>query len=351
MGISATPAPGNGVSRVEFYAGTGLLASDNSAPYEFNWTGVAAGRYTVSARTVATNGARATSVLADITVNPGDSIRGRVVDRNGAPVSGLTVTLSGSQAANTLTDSSGDYRFSNLSAGGNYTVTPTNTAFDSFTPRSVTGLSGQATLDFNGTLRTYTISGRVVSANGSASLTETLLTLTGTSGFPTQTTLSLADGTYSFTNVPAAGNYTINATKNSEPAGISAFDASLAARHAASLIALNTDQQIAADASNNSVVSASDATLIANSAIDVPNESIVGTWKFAQPTHAISNLGADLSGQDFTAVLVGDVSGSWTGLAHAAPASGSSTTPISVVLPDRGGSPGGVARSRSMSAT
>jgi hypothetical protein len=338
IAISATPAASQyPVSRMEFYAGTMLLGSDTTSPYNFTWTNVPAGRYTVSARTVANSGARATSALADITVNPGDSIQGTITDRNGAPLSGLTVTLSGAQTGNSATDNNGNYRFSNLLAGSNYTVTPGNTAFDSFTAQSVNSLSGPVTVNFRGTTRTYTISGQVGYANGSATVTETLLTLTGGAGFPSQTTTTAADGTYSFTNIPAGGNYLVTPTRNSDASGISAFDASLTGRFAASLIALNSDQQIAADANNSNSVSAPDALLIANSALNMPNQSVVGSWKFAQPSRAISNLAADAGGQDFSAVLVGDVSGNWTGSLRAAAQSENSAVSISVGLPNRSG--------------
>ena len=52
-------------------------------------------------------------------------IIGRISDRNYNGISGVTVTLSGSKTGTATTDSSGDYEFPNLPAGGSYTVTPT----------------------------------------------------------------------------------------------------------------------------------------------------------------------------------------------------------------------------------
>jgi hypothetical protein len=61
------------------------------------------------------------------------AISGRVYGANGGPVSGATVTLSGSRSASTTTDGSGSFGFDGLASGGNYTVTPSKTGL-SFTP-------------------------------------------------------------------------------------------------------------------------------------------------------------------------------------------------------------------------
>jgi hypothetical protein len=55
------------------------------------------------------------------------NISGQVTDsgNNNQPLSGVTVTLSGTQSATTTTDGNGFYSFTNLTAGGTYTVTPT----------------------------------------------------------------------------------------------------------------------------------------------------------------------------------------------------------------------------------
>jgi photosystem II stability/assembly factor-like uncharacterized protein len=52
------------------------------------------------------------------------SISGRVADGFGNGISGATVTLSGTVSANTTTDGNGNYSFSNLPAGGNYSLAP-----------------------------------------------------------------------------------------------------------------------------------------------------------------------------------------------------------------------------------
>ena len=58
------------------------------------------------------------------------------------PVPGVTMTLTGDMSGSTLTDGSGNYTFSSLPSGGNYTVTPTKAAL---APGSA-GINGQDVL-------------------------------------------------------------------------------------------------------------------------------------------------------------------------------------------------------------
>ena len=64
----------------------------------------------------------------------GWSISGTILDGASAPVSGVTVTLSGDAADSTTTDGSGNYTFSGL-ANGSYTVTPSLAPYE-FSPAS-----------------------------------------------------------------------------------------------------------------------------------------------------------------------------------------------------------------------
>ncbi len=69
--ITLRAAPGTGnrpIVRMDFYNGTTLIGSDTTAPYEIIWNDVPAGNYALFARTIANNGAEATSKQADISV-------------------------------------------------------------------------------------------------------------------------------------------------------------------------------------------------------------------------------------------------------------------------------------------
>ncbi|MCU0428385.1 MAG: Ig-like domain-containing protein [Cytophagaceae bacterium] len=68
--ISANASDADGsISKVDFYNGTTLLGTDATAPYSMNWSGVAAGTYSISARATDNSGAVANSAVAVITVN------------------------------------------------------------------------------------------------------------------------------------------------------------------------------------------------------------------------------------------------------------------------------------------
>src|ERR1700674_435444 len=68
------------------------------------------------------------------TPTPVHKISGQVTS-NGKPLNGVNITLKGAKAASTTTDQNGNYRFSDLAAGGSYTITPDRPKTD-FTPGS-----------------------------------------------------------------------------------------------------------------------------------------------------------------------------------------------------------------------
>lgn len=71
---SASDSDGT-VSRVDFYSGTALIGSDTSSPYQFTWSGVAAGSYSLAARAVDNVGAVSTSSAVAISVTaPSNSL-------------------------------------------------------------------------------------------------------------------------------------------------------------------------------------------------------------------------------------------------------------------------------------
>jgi RHS repeat-associated protein len=66
---SATPDSGTTIARVEFYANGNLVGQDATAAYAFNWNGVAAGTYVITARAIDSTGAEATSAARTVTVS------------------------------------------------------------------------------------------------------------------------------------------------------------------------------------------------------------------------------------------------------------------------------------------
>ena len=67
--ITATAAdPDGSVARVDFYAGSSLIASDSASPYAVRWSNVPAGTYALTAIARDNNGAAATSSSVPVTV-------------------------------------------------------------------------------------------------------------------------------------------------------------------------------------------------------------------------------------------------------------------------------------------
>src|SRR5207245_1917437 len=96
--------------------------------------------------------------------NSSFNISGRVLDSSGNPISGLSVDLNG--AVQTSTDANGNYVFTSIAAGGNYTVTPSNTNY-SFTPpdQTFTNLGTNRIANFVGTQSVVKITGKVTDSN------------------------------------------------------------------------------------------------------------------------------------------------------------------------------------------
>ena len=155
-------------------------------------------------------GITSVSVFLNIISNAAPAnITGNITTANGTPVSGVRVTLVGSQNLTALTDVNGNYAFPNLAAGGTYAVTPTHT-FYRFAPRgqTVNNLNGNQRVDFVATPLSFSLAGRVTDAEGNAISGVTV----SLSGSQSATAITNATGTYSFLNLAPTGNYTVMAS-------------------------------------------------------------------------------------------------------------------------------------------
>ena len=186
--------------------------------------------------------------------------------------------------------------------------TPTTTAEAGFpTVRWVMNINGSCDAE-------HTISGRVSYAhNPLKPVPGTALNGNGVPAIFQATDLS---GSYSLSGF-GEGSYTITPAKpnvvSTASNGIFANDAALIARHIVGLTTLNATQQAAARVSGGTVLTTFDAGLIARWIVGISaGGNQTGQWKFTPVNRTYASIASDLTGQDYSALLMGDVSGDWT---------------------------------------
>lgn len=137
------------------------------------------------------------------------------------------------------------------------------------------------------------------------------------SGDSNAVAISNSNGYYQFNeNLETGGAYTVTASKTGDINNISPFDATLILRCIAAGNACNltANQQIAGDTNGSGGLSPIDATLIlryvaANGQTAQTGQT--GNWKFSEPSRSYSPLSDNLFDENYTALLIGDVSGNW----------------------------------------
>ncbi len=140
------------------------------------------------------------------------NVSGQVLDDHGQAFAGIEVSLRNELGAimkSTVTDAGGQFSFTNLPAGYNYTAAVTNNNFFTFTAQSINLLDSNLTLSFSGVRSAYTIQGKALNAacEGLGGVTVNL------SGSQTATATTDAQGNYSFAGLPAGGNYDVTASR------------------------------------------------------------------------------------------------------------------------------------------
>jgi hypothetical protein len=125
-----------------------------------------------------------------------------------------------------------------------------------------------------------------------------------------------AGGHYGWNPAISCTDYCFCVSKEDEDMSslATAADASLILRSLCNQVILTHDQQIAGDVTCDGTVSAYDAALLLQYVVgvDVSAMTCIGQWVFEHVTtgeayFCVSDLTTDLSGQDFTAALIGDV--------------------------------------------
>jgi hypothetical protein len=157
----------------------------------------------------------------------------------------------------------------------------------------------------------FTISGQI--AYGTPNTSSSIFVpgvLLNAAGTPSDSATSDTSGNYMLTGL-GFGPYTVTPSKSGDVNGINSQDASQVARFAAGLITLTANQQIAADASNDGTINSFDASRIARFAAGLSNTGVTGQWKFLPASRSYASLSGNLSGENYDAILVGDVNGTW----------------------------------------
>jgi hypothetical protein len=135
------------------------------------------------------------------------------------------------------------------------------------------------------------------------------MTLTGTSG--TFTTMTDANGYYSFSGLPCGGNYCVMPSHPPLPcpAGFNTVDVIATQRHFLG-IALTGCRLTAADVNGDGVVTTVDVIAIDHCFLHLPGISHVGEYKFMPVQQCYTAISSDQI-QDFTGLVLGDTAANY----------------------------------------
>ena len=140
------------------------------------------------------------------------------------------------------------------------------------------------------------------------------VTITG-AGSPTVVTATgppgSAAGTYSLDGF-GRGSYVVAPSKTGGVnASITSFDAARIAQHVAGINMLTGNQLIVADVSGNGTISSFDAGELARYVAAVPGSGATGNWIFSPVNRNYPSVTTSIAGEDYIALLMGEVSGNW----------------------------------------
>ncbi|PWB23519.1 glycosyl hydrolase family 18 protein [Flavobacterium sp. HTF] len=163
-----------------------------------------------------TRGSIPNSLLNQVDTSFGGTVIGTVsitgsVKNGTALVSDVTVELRNASnvVLQTIVSTAGNFTFSNLTSGQNYTLTAVKGGY-TFTPVNLTNVTvNQTNVVINGTQPLYAVSGTVLDGTTPVSG----VTVTATSGSTVLTAVSNASGVYNVTGLPAGLDFTVTAAK------------------------------------------------------------------------------------------------------------------------------------------
>lgn len=109
-------------------------------------------------------------------------------------------------------------------------------------------------------------------------------------------------------------DYSLTPSKSNSATGITAYDASLVLKHGAGLQVLEGNPALAADVNKSGSITSMDAYYILQKSVDLITLPFNGSgrvWEFSPSSFQYTNLASNIIDQNFTGVLLGDVSGNW----------------------------------------
>jgi hypothetical protein len=132
-------------------------------------------------------------------------------------------------------------------------------------------------------------------------------------GAPNASALTDASGNYALSGF-GPGGYVITPSKAlaGNTGALSGLDAARIAQYVVGLVNFTSTQLIVADVSGTGGISSFDATLIARYVVSSgPPTGTTGTWIFNPSSTSHSSIYTNVSNENYSALLMGDVSGNW----------------------------------------
>jgi hypothetical protein len=142
--------------------------------------------------------------------------------------------------------------------------------------------------------------------------------------------ITLANGSYSLSSIPAGGTYCVTPSKTNDtpPAnGVTVADLAMIQAHVLGKLSLDPYQLLAADVNTNGIITVADLSLIQALILGNLTNFPAGLWRFVPADYAFpdptnpwtapsqrwyTNLVANVTNGNFIAIKLGDVNNSWT---------------------------------------
>ena len=305
LAASASDSDGT-IAKVEFFAGSTLLATDTTAPYAFTWSNVAAGSYSLTAVATDDKGATTSSAAVSVTVSSPSNVPPSATMTS--PANGATFTAPATiNLAASASDSDGTIAKVDFFAGSTLIGTDTAAPYAytwSNVPAGSYSLRAVATDDKGATASTASVTVTVTSAPPPSNVAPSVAMTSPTNGatFTAPASVNLAasasdsDGTIA--KVDFFAGSTLIASDTSAPY---AFTWSNVAAGTYSLTAIATDNAGAATRSAAVSITVSSAPPPGSlptgwTNTDVGATGAAGSTTFSNGTFTVTGAGADVWG-------------------------------------------------------